>query len=59
MFWHCVGSMALIIKAVLKAKGVQHSASKVYLMKWQVNVDIERHSWAKKTPWYLCLEAYI
>ncbi len=35
-FQHLVESMPRIIKAVLKAKGVQPGTSKVYLIKWPV-----------------------
>ncbi len=37
-FQHLVESMPRRIKAVLKAKGVQPGTSKVYLIKWPVNV---------------------
>ncbi len=39
-FQHIVESMPRRIKAVLKAKGVQPSTSKVYLIKWPVSVYI-------------------
>ncbi len=39
-FQHLVESMPRRIKAVLKAKGVQPSTSKVYLIKWPVSVYI-------------------
>uniref|UniRef100_A0A3B4Z7B4 Transposase Tc1-like domain-containing protein n=1 Tax=Stegastes partitus TaxID=144197 RepID=A0A3B4Z7B4_9TELE len=38
-FQYLVESMPQRIKAVLKAKGVQPSTSKVYLIKWLVSVD--------------------
>ncbi len=37
---HLVESVPRRIKAVLKAKGVQHGTSKVYIIKWPVSVYI-------------------
>ncbi len=42
-FQHLVESMPRIIKAVLKAKGVQPGTSKVYLIKWPVILYIYIH----------------
>ncbi len=39
-FQHLVESMPRRIKAVLKAKGVQPSTRKVYLIKWPVSVHL-------------------
>ena len=38
-FQHLGESMSQIIKAVLKAKGIQSDTSKVYLIKWPVSVE--------------------
>ncbi len=43
-FQHLVESIQRIIKAVLKAKGVQPGTSKVYLIKWPVSVYIYIHT---------------
>ncbi len=56
-FQHLVESMPRRIKAVLKAKGVQPSTRKVYLIKWPVSVYLHftknvTFTILVLTPWY-------